>query len=200
MLWGHLRLYTASYDVSLPKTLNTSPKSEVQTPTAAGGFCLLVLLVGCCPTLLPADDFASRCADRAAIERVYHQHRLGTKPTFAETLPPATLERLVRLDLKKQTALQRTYGVAITPAQLAAEVQRINTSTRAPEMLAEIKAALGDDAEKFANAFAKPILVERLLRDKFENDAMLHLPQRREAEHARERLLASRRNGGSIEQ
>ena len=40
---------------------------------------------------------------------------------------------------------------------LDAEVQRINTTTHAPDMLAEIKAALDNDPVKFANVFAKPI-------------------------------------------
>src|SRR5258708_127073 len=122
-----------------------------------------------------SQDFAALSADRAAIERVYYNHRLGEKPHFDQALPPTTLENLVRLDLRKEAALKKTYGVEITPAMLAAEVQRINTTTRAPEMLAEIKAALGDDAARFASIFAKPILVERLLRQKFDNDDALHV-------------------------
>jgi len=169
------------------------PKSKVQSPKLIG--CLVILFSAF--TALAADDFASLCADRAAIERVYYQHRLGTKPPFAETLPPATLEYLVRLDLNKEAALKKSYGMNLTPAQLAAEVQRINTTTRAPEMLAEIKAALGNDPEKFANAFAKPILVERELRQRFDNDDALHAAQRRECEQARNELLAARSNGAS---
>ncbi len=95
----------------------------------------------------------------------------------------------MRLDLKKEAVLRKTYGVTITPALLEAEVQRINTTTRAPEMLAEIKAALGNDPAKFAQVFAKPFLVERLLRDKFDNDEALHAAQRREAEAVRGRVL-----------
>src|SRR2546426_12134425 len=113
-------------------------------------------------------DFGALCADRAAVERVYYNHRLGEKPPFEQVLPPATLENLVRLDLRKEAALRKIYGVEMTPALLDGEVQRINTTTRAPEMLAEIKAALGNDPERFANIFAKPILVERLLRQKFD--------------------------------
>ena len=75
---------------------------------------------------------------------------------------------------EKEAVLRKVYGVAITPALLDAEVQRINTTTRAPDMLAEIKAALGNDPAKFAQAFAKPFLVERLLREKFDNDEALH--------------------------
>jgi hypothetical protein len=146
------------------------------------------LLLLCCAAV-QANDLAALVRDRTAIERVYYNHRLGQKPPFEEALPPAALENLVRQDLKKEAVLRKTYGVAITPAMLDAEVQRINTTTRAPEMLAEIKAALGNDPVKFAQAFAKPFLVERLLRDKFENDEALHSAQRHEAERVREQLL-----------
>jgi len=144
-----------------------------------------------------AGDFTSLCAHRTAIERIYHNHRLGEKPPFEQALPRATLENLVRLDLKKESALQRNYGVTITTALLDAEVQRINTTTRAPEMLAEIKAALGNDPKRFAESFAKPFLVERLLRDKFENDDALHLAARRECEKTRNELLAAKTNGAT---
>ena len=143
-----------------------------------------------------ADDLGALERDRAAIERVYYNHRLGQKPPFEQATPPALIERLVKEDLRKEVALRQVYGVAITPALLDSEVQRINTTTRAPEMLAEIKAALGNDPVKFAQAFAKPFLVERLLREKFDNDEALHAPMRWEAERVREKLLAQDLNPG----
>jgi len=142
-----------------------------------------------------AEDLTTLCADRAAIERVYHVHRLGDKSSFDEALPPATLEKLVRRDSHKEAVLKKVYGVEVTPAALDAEVQRINTTTRAPAVLAEIKTALGSDPVRFANAFAKPILVERLLREKFDNDDRLHAPSRRQFEQTRDALLAARANG-----
>lgn len=145
-------------------------------------------------------DFAALFADRSAIERVYYNHRTGTKPSFEQTAPVALIERLVRDDIKKEAVLKRVYEIEITPALLDGEVQRINATTRAPEMLAEIKAALGNDPTRFAEAFAKPFLVERLLRDKFENDDTLHLPLRRECERIRGQLITARTNGANAMQ
>ena len=156
---------------------------------------VLLLLMLSLSTLIFGADPAALRADRAAIERVYYNHRTGQKPTFAQSLPPAMLDKLVRQDLKKEGALQRLYRVEVTPAMLAAEVQRINTTTRAPDVLAEIKAALGNNPTRFANAFAKPILVERLLRDKFDNDDALHAGERRQAEETRNNLLAAKQKG-----
>jgi hypothetical protein len=157
----------------------------------------LLLTLSC---TVGAADFATLCADHAAIERVYYNHRTGTKPSFEESLPRATLENLVRQDLKKEAVLKKNYGVAITPEMLDAEVNRINTTTRAPEMLAEIKAALGNDLARFADAFARPILVERLLHDKFENDDALHAAKRHESEQIRNTLLTARTNGATAPQ
>lgn len=136
-----------------------------------------------------ADDFTELCVGRMAVERVYHEHRLGQKMPFEQVSPPALIERLVREDLHKEAVLRTIYGVEISPGQLDAEVQRIDATTRAPEILAEIKEALGNETGKLARVFAKPVLVERLLRERFENDETLHAPQRRIAREMRGRLL-----------
>ena len=114
--------------------MNTkSQRSAVRGQSRAiRGFGLLALLGSGLVVL--AADLASLRADRAAIERVYYNHRLGEKPPFEQVLPPATLENLVRQDLRKETALKGAYRVEITPAMLDAEVQRINNTTRAPEI------------------------------------------------------------------
>lgn len=144
-------------------------------------------------------DLATLIANRAAVERVYHSHRLGNKQSFEEALPPALLEKLVRQDLKKEAVLKRVYGVEISPAQLDAEVRRIDTTTRAPEVLAELKAALGGDAARFAATVARPILVERELRRRFENDDTLHAQERKQMEQTRAELLSAKQSGADGE-
>jgi len=158
----------------------------------------ILLLLSVCSSAVAA-DLASLLADRAAIERVYYNHRLGQKPPFDQALPAATLDNLVRLDLRKEAALKQVYGVEVSPAMLDSEVQRINTTTRAPDVLAEIKTALGNSPSRFANSFAKPILVERLLREKFDHDDALHAPQRRQVEQTRNELLAAKQVGSGFE-
>ena len=103
----------------------------------------------------------------------------------------------MKQDLREEAALQQAYGVEITDEMLDAEVRRINTTTRAPEMLAEIKEALGNDPEKFAHGYAKRFLVERLLREKFENDDSLHASQRQDCESVRNELLAAKTTGAT---
>lgn len=151
----------------------------------------LVTMAGQLPAAAgPTEELESLCADRGAIERVYHSRRTGANRSFEEAMPPDLLRSVVRSDLKKEAVLERVYHLAITPEMVAAEVERITTTTRAPEVLAEIKRALGNDGKRFARSMARPLVVERELRRRFNGDAVLHAPQRKEAERARERLLA----------
>ena len=142
-----------------------------------------------------ADDFKRLCEDRAAVERVYYDHRIGEKSPFEQASSAALIERIVRDEQRKEAALRKIYGLEISSAQLDAEVRRINATTRAPQMLAEVKAALGGDPSKFARVFAKPFLVERLLRERFENDDALHAPRLQIAETLRNRVLEANESG-----
>jgi hypothetical protein len=158
-------------------------------------FCLLLaaLPVG-------AADISVLVADREAIERVYYNHRTGEKPVFEKTLSGEQIRELVERDLLKEAVLKRRYGVEISDAQIATEVARINATTRAPEILTELKTALGENASRFGQAVAKPLVVERELRDRFENDDALHAPQRREMESIRQKLLRQKATGAVLEQ
>ena len=100
------------------------------------------------------------------------------------------LEAMAKLDLKKEAVLKRVYKISLNEADVAAEVQRIDATTRAPAILAEIKTDLGNDPKRFADAVARPILVERKLHAQFDDDVKLHAPQRAQAEHTRKRILA----------
>ena len=111
-----------------------------------------------------AEDFASLCADRAAVERVYEAHRAGAKPPVDQALFAELIKRLVQEDLRKEAMLKEAGGAEMTAERLEAEVRRIDLTTRAPEVLAELKAALGNDPARFARTVARPILVERELR------------------------------------
>src|SRR5688572_2149634 len=106
-------------------------------------------------------------ADRVAIERVYYRYRTGPKPPFEEVLPVELADRLVQKDRIAESTLLRVYGRRIDAAEIMEEVQRIDRSSRDPSKLAELKAALDNDSVRFANTVAKPLLVERELRNAF---------------------------------
>lgn len=138
-----------------------------------------------------ADQFATRCMDREAIERVYHDHRIGIKQTFEQTMPRDRIEQIIRLEIRKEAVLRDFYHVEITPEMIAAELRRIDATTHSPDILAEVKHAAADDPVRFAEAVVRPNIVERELRSRFENDAALHAPQRNAVEEAREKMKAN---------
>lgn len=181
------------------KTNSKKPEASRRNP------CRVQRLTAAAALLLPwwaatrADDFTAQFADRMAIERVYHAHRTGTKPPFEQAMPRELIEQLTRQDQHKETVLGKVYGFEIIPAMVETEVQRIDATTRASEMLAEIKQALGGDPARFARAMARPIVVERELRRRFDNDDARHAARRREAEQAREKLLAEQPVAGMQE-
>jgi DnaJ-domain-containing protein 1 len=152
--------------------------------------CSLLLLFDA--PAIAADDLAALVLDRTAIEQVYHTHRTGSSLPFEQALPRSMIEQLVRLDLKKETVLNKTYDFEVTSAMVENEVRRINSSSRAPEVLSEIKQALGGDPKRFARSMARPIVVERELRRRFENDNKLHASERGTAEKVREDLRAKK--------
>ena len=144
------------------------------------------------------DDFDQLCADRTAIERVYYHHRTGAKVPFEQVLSTSAIQNLVRHDLKMESALKKAYGIEATPRQIDAEVKRIESTTRAPDILAELKQALNNDRQRFARTIAKPILVERELRNRFENDSELHAQPRHQAERLREQLISAKNTNASV--
>lgn len=172
--------------VSLPTPVGIPTSQPV--PRFAFALFLVAAAVGA------AGSAPSLVDDRSALELVYYHHRTGTKPPFEQTLPAAQIEKLVALDLKREAVLKRVYDVEITDAMVEAEVRRINETTRAPEVLAELKAALGNDPVRFARSMAQPIVVERTLRARFENDDKLHASERGKMEAVRTSLL----KGGSV--
>ena len=169
--------------------MNPRPQHPVGGIRHRAAHGLLVLTLLGAAGAVQATDLADLCADRTAMERVYHEHRLGAKTPFAQTMPPTLIERLVREDLHKEAVLGKTYGVTLTPAMIEAEVRRILTTTLAPDTLAELRRALGDDPARFAASMARPLLVERELRRRFNNDDSLHAATRRAADQARAHLL-----------
>jgi len=156
--------------------------------------CLKQSTVVCIVSLYAATALATGldvlCQWRAATERMAYERRLGNKPAFGEVFTAAKLEQLVAKDLHKEAVLRQVYAVEITEEMLAAEVARINRSSQAPDALTALKAVLGGSDQAFAFTVAKPIVVERLLRQQFYLDNTLHTTERNAVKTARQQLLS----------
>ena len=133
---------------------------------------------------------AERVAYQHAIEDVYWRHRIwpkerpDPKPSLDAVMSQAQLQEKVANYLRKSQALEDYWHRPITAEQLQAEMERMATNTKKPEVLRELFAALGNDALVIAECLARPALAERLLTNWYGYDDKIHnhLRQRIESE------------------
>ena len=115
--------------------------------------------------------FAERVAYQRAIEDVYWRHRIWPKenskpkPSLDKVMSAQQIEKKVEDYLRQAQVLEEYWQRPITPDQLQAEMERIATHTKEPEVLRELFEALGNDPFVIAECLARPVLTERLIRD-----------------------------------
>ncbi len=126
--------------------------------------------------------FARRVKAQEAIERVYYSHQIGATGPFENALPRSVLEAKVRRYLGQGVALEEFWHTPVTAEMLRREMERQAKGTRMPERLTELYATLGNDPFLVQECLARPALVDRLARNFFASDPILHAGERREAE------------------
>src|SRR5438034_5701799 len=116
-------------------------------------------------------SFAERVAYQTAIEDVYWRHRIwpdtnpGPKPPLDKVMSQAQIEKKVTEYLRNSQALEDEWQRPITAEQLQAEMERMASNTKQPEVLQELFEALGNDPFVIAECLARPLLTERLIAD-----------------------------------
>jgi N-acetylneuraminic acid mutarotase len=111
-----------------------------------------------------------RVEAQAAVERVLWSHRTwpennpGRKPPLAAVMPASEIRAKVADAARMSNGAEQFSGRAITGAQLQAEIDRQAAHTRAPDVLRELWAALGDDPHVIAEVLARPVVASRMLR------------------------------------
>jgi hypothetical protein len=141
---------------------------------------------------LPAASIGALVDDKLAVERVYYAKQAGAKEPFEKAVPRSAIEKRVQQEVLKERVLQRVYGLSVSPDQVQAEVERIRRSSLNPQMLREIQEALANSPARFADVVAKPLVVDRVLRARFEADAAPQNAKRQAAETLRGQLLAAK--------
>jgi N-acetylneuraminic acid mutarotase len=113
--------------------------------------------------------FAERVGYQRVIEEVYWRHRIWPKenphpkPPLNAMMSQAQLETKVEDYLRKSQFVADQRGWPITASELQAEMQRMASRTKQPDVLRELFEALGNDPFVVAECLARPVLVERLL-------------------------------------
>src|SRR2546430_4772320 len=124
--------------------------------------------------------FADRLAYQRAIEDVYWRHRIWPKerpypkPLLNAVMSQAQLEKKVADYLRNSQALEDYWQRPITAEQLQAEMERMATHTRQPEVLRELFEALGNDPFVIAECLARRALAERLITNWYAYDQRIH--------------------------
>ena len=113
--------------------------------------------------------FEERVAYQYAIEEVYWRHRIwpkdnpDPKPPIDAIVSPREIHQKVEAYLRKSQRVAEQRGSPITASELQAEMERMATHTRDPDILRELFEALGNDPLVIAECLARPILAERLV-------------------------------------
>ena len=112
--------------------------------------------------------FAERVAYQHAIEDVYWHNRIwpkerpDAKPSLDAVMSQAQLEKKVADYLRKSQVVADHRGLQISASELQADMNRMATHTKRPDMLREIFDALDNDPFVIAECLARPIMAERL--------------------------------------
>jgi N-acetylneuraminic acid mutarotase len=135
-------------------------------------------------------SLSARIAAQRAIEQVYWQHRIWPtentqpKPPLKKVMPDSKIQAKVEEALRKSNALQTYWQRPINGEQLQAEINRMVHDSKAPDVLREQFAALGNDPHLIAEIIARPILADRLIGDFYSSDARFHGAVKAQAEAA----------------
>jgi N-acetylneuraminic acid mutarotase len=120
--------------------------------------------------------FPDRVAYHRAIEDVYWRHRIWPKerpepkPALDAVVSQAQLEKKVTEYLRNSQALEADWQRPLTAEQLQAEMERMASHTKQPDVLREIFEALGNDPFVIAECLARPVLAQRLLTELNDRD------------------------------
>src|SRR5947208_1025874 len=132
--------------------------------------------------------FAERVGYQRAIEEVYWRHRIwprsrgerpDRKPPLDAVMSQAQLEKKVEDYLRNSQALGDYWRQPITAEQLQAEMDRMASHTKQPEVLHELFDALGNDPFVIAECLARPLLAERSLPEVYAHDRTLSSDSKR---------------------
>ncbi|TVQ34816.1 MAG: hypothetical protein EA370_10040 [Wenzhouxiangella sp.] len=143
---------------------------------------LIAMLVVSAAPLAADEPFRAeqRLACHIALEDVRWQARIWPvdnpkpKPARRAILSDEVIQARVERSLQMELALRELYGVRIEAEAVQAEINRILRASRAPAALADLLVALDHDPRRVAECLARPLLVERRLRNAYARDQRWH--------------------------
>ncbi|MGH8029756.1 MAG: Kelch repeat-containing protein, partial [Arenimonas sp.] len=151
-----------------------------------------VLLFAASGASARADDRANAVDCEALVQTAYwdlrNEGHAGTFPLvqYREVLATRA-ERTARM----VSYLRAQRGRDLSQADLQGEIDRLGRDTQAPQALAKVFKALGNDPQLIGECLAKPVLVDRLARQYFAQDTRVHGPVATRAQLALDAAIAA---------
>ena len=121
-------------------------------------------------------------------ERVEAAQTLETAAQHPPT-PRAVIERKIRNALRQTAALEELWVETLSADLLNAELERMVLGSKRPARLREMFRALDDDSLLLRECLARPVLVERLIRERYASEARFHEEALRKLTQAQETFL-----------
>lgn len=103
------------------------------------------------------------CANRFAIERIYGNNSISEA---------VVLISLVNDELERE--VERMFGISVTPDEIAQMNTHVDRTTKAPEILAKVKEAFGDDKAAYERIYIAPKILNRKLRVWYSRNPNIH--------------------------
>ncbi|MBN2381738.1 hypothetical protein JXQ70_02550 [bacterium] len=133
--------------------------------------------------------FKERFELQRAIEEVNWRHLIwpevnhDPKPDFDAMVSAEVIQAKVARTIQLSIALECYWHKPVTGPQLQAEIERLVSQTRKPDILREMFEALGNDPYLIAEGLARPILANRLCRMYYAFDDRIQGPLRERVKH-----------------
>lgn len=124
--------------------------------------------------------FQARVAYQEKIERIYWQNRIWpkenpqSKPAFEQSISSGAIRDKIENYLQKSTALKKIWNFTISSERVQLELKRISANTKNPQMLEQIFGALDRDPNVIAECLVRPILVNKILRERYSYEKLFH--------------------------
>ena len=142
-------------------------------------------------------SFSGRVDAKRTVERVRYGFVIGTTEPFEKVYPRSFFEQKVRRELDQERVLKTVFGTSITAEMLADEFKRIEVTTQDQDQWDAIKAALNNRRPLIEEIFCRPLIAERLLRQKFALDRSIHAGPHQKARAARARFQSRKKISGA---
>ncbi len=133
--------------------------------------------------------FEARVGAMRAVERARSTIARDSPAASDEAYDHGASAKRVAREVREESVLAERFGIRVSPEMLAAEFERIEKRTQDPQQWEDVKRALQGDRGRIEEVICRPLVVRRLLRQRFAFDESIHAEAHMKARQARSLFL-----------